>query len=220
MVRQTNEVEVAATWTNSVTAIRTNWTTRTLTNHVTVNLVRTNVLDRYQTNWSTLTLTNWESLVLFKTNWITQPVTNIVQVDLPRRPAVVVAAPADPVAPQEPQAEPAALALGAWAGPVAIEAARTSRPSANELVEVQLKVRRTDSTAGPVQVQSWRVEREDGAVLLVGQDQQFKRSLPLGKYKVEAKLKAEGDTYPLSVRGTLSVTLQDATVQPRLLVRK
>ena len=64
------------------------------------------------------------------------------------------------------------------------------------------------------------MEREDGAILLFGQDQQFKRPLPVGKYKVEAKLKAEGDDPPLSVRGTLSVTLREATIQPRLLVKK
>lgn len=91
---------------------------------------------------------------------------------------------------------------------------------ANDLVEVQLKVRRTDDTGVPVLVQNWRVERDDGAVLLFGQDQQFKRPLPVGKYKVEAKLKAEGDDSPLSVRGTLSVTLHDATIKPRLLVKK
>jgi hypothetical protein len=107
-----------------------------------------------------------------------------------------------------------------WAGPLAIEAARTSLRPTNDLVEVQLKVRRTDNTAAPVLVQNWRVERDDGAVLLFGQDQQFRRPLPVGKYKVEAKLKAEGDDSPLSVRGTLSVTLRDATIQPRLLVKK
>jgi len=107
-----------------------------------------------------------------------------------------------------------------WAGPLALEAARTSLAPANDLVEVQLKVRRTDDTGVPVLVQNWRVERDDGAVLLFGQDQQFKRPLPVGKYKVEAKLKAEGDDSPLSVRGTLSVTLHDATIKPRLLVKK
>ena len=83
-----------------------------------------------------------------------------------------------------------------------------------------MKVRRTDSTAAPPRVQQWRVEREDGAILLAGQDQDFKRQLPVGKYKVEAKLKVEGNNLPLSVRGTLSVTTHEAVVQPRLLVKK
>ena len=194
MLKQTNEIKVASTWTNYVTA--------------------------YQTNWSTLTLTNWETVVLFKTNRITQPVTSVVQVDLPSRPAAAAAAPADAVEPRAAPAEAASPASAGWAGPLALEAARTSLPPANGLVEVQLKVRRTDNTAAPVQIQNWRVERDDGAVLLFGQEQQFKRPLPVGKYKVEAKLKAEGDDSPLSVRGTLSVTLRDATIQPRLLVKK
>jgi hypothetical protein len=220
MVKQTNEVAVTATWTNSATAYHTNWVTKTVTNNLTLSLMRTNFVDQYQTNWSTLTLTNWETVVLFKTNWITQVVTNAVQVDLPARPAAAAAAPSEPVEPQETPAEAASPVPAGWAGPLAIEAARTSRPPANDLVEVQLKVRRTDNTPGPVQVQSWRVEREDGAVLLFGQDQQFKRPLPVGKYKVEAKLKAGGASLPLSVRGTLSLTLREATIQPRLLVKK
>ncbi len=158
--------------------------------------------------------------MLFKTNWITQPVTNVVQVDLPPRPAAAPATPSDAAEPPEAPTETASPAPAGWAGPLAIEAGRTARPPANDLVEVQLKVRRTDHTPGPVQVQHWRVEREDGAVLLFGQDQQFKRPLPVGRYKVEAKLKAEGDNPPLAVRGTLSVTLHDATIQPRLLVKK
>lgn len=220
MVRQTNEVEVTATWTNSVTAYHTNWNTKTLTNHLTLSLVRTNSVDRYQTNWSTLSLTNWETVVLFKTNWITLPATNIVQVDLQTHSAAAVTPRSEPAEPQEAAAEAASPVPAGWAGPLAIEAARTSRAQASDLVEVQLKVRRTDSTPDPVLVQNWRVEREDGAVLLFGQEQLFKRPLPVGRYKVEAKLKAGGEGTPLSVRGTLLVTLREATIQPRLLVKK
>jgi hypothetical protein len=220
MCKLTNHVEVAASWTNHVTAYHTNLTTRTLTNLVAVNLQLTNIMDRYQTNWSTLNLTNWETLVMFKTNWITQPMTNVVQIDLPTRAAATPAAPSETVEPQQAPAETASPVPAGWAGPLAIEAVRTSRSLANDLFEVQLKVRRTDNTPGPVQVRSWRVEREDGAVLVVGQEQQFKRPLPVGKYKVEAKLKAVGDDPALSVRGTLSVTLNQATVQPRLLAKK
>jgi hypothetical protein len=220
MVNLTNEVEVAGTWTNYVTVYHTNWNTRILTNHTTLNLARTNSVDQYQTNWSTLTLTNWETVVLFKTNWIAQPLTHVVQVDLASQPAAAATAPTEVVEPREATAEAASPVPAVWAGPLALEAARTSSPPANGLFEVQLKVRRIGNTAAPVQVQNWRVERDDSAVLLFGQDQQFKRPLPVGKYKVEAKLKAEGDDSPLSVRGTLSVTLRDATIQPRLLVKK
>jgi hypothetical protein len=64
------------------------------------------------------------------------------------------------------------------------------------------------------------VKREDGAILLFGQDQDFKRELPVGNYRVEAKLKVEGNNPPLSVRGTLSVMARETVIQPRLLVRR
>jgi len=217
----TNQVEVKATWTNHVTAYHTNLIPRNVTNHVAVNLVRTNFVDRYHTNWSTLNLTNWETVVLFKTNLITQPVTNVVQIDLPVRPVAAAPAPSEVVEPQEAPLETAfSASTTTWAGPLTIEAVRTARPPANDLVEVRMKVRWTGNTTAPLRVQHWRVEREDGAVLLFGQDQEFKRQLPVGKYKVEAKLKPEGDNPPVSARGTLSVTAREAVIQPRLLVRK
>jgi len=219
-VSQTNLIEVAATWTNYLTAYHTNLIDITLTNHVTCNLMQTNLVDRYQTNWTTLNLTNWETLVLFKTNWVTQTLTNMVQVDLPAHPAIAAAAAGEAAPPRENPAETTSLSPAKWTGPLALEAARTSRLLANGLVEVELKVRWTDDAPGPVQVEQWRVQREDGAVVLFGQEQQFKRSLPVGKYRVEAKLKAEAGDPPLSVRGTLSVTPNDATIQPRLLVKK
>jgi hypothetical protein len=185
MCKVTNRVEVASTWTNHVTAYHTNYNTRTLTNHVAVNRVRTNFVDRYHTNWSMLKLTNWETVVLFKTNWITQPVTNVFQIDLRKRPVAAADAPSEDVEPKETPAVTTSPAPVGWAGSVAIEAVRTTRPAANDLVEVQLRVRRTDNTAGPLQVQHWRVEREDGTVLLFGQEKEFKRELMTGRYKVE-----------------------------------
>jgi hypothetical protein len=217
----TNQVVVDALRTNVVVAYQTNWQTRTLTNRVAVNALRTNLVQQYQTNWSALTLTNWATVVLFKTNWITQPVTNVVQVAVPARPTAAEAAAHAVVESKEARAAEAAPTPAAtWVGPLAIEAARTSRAAANNLAEVRLKLRWTGNTVAPLQVQTWRVEREDGAILLFGQEQEFKRQLPVGNYKVEAKLKAEGDNLPLAARGTLSVTLHEATIQPRLLVKK
>jgi hypothetical protein len=217
----TNRVVVDALRTNIVVAYQTNWHTKTLTNRVAVNVLRTNLVQQFETNWSTLNLTNWTTVVMFKTNWIAQPVTNIVQVAVPARPTAPEALPREVSQPKEARsvAVTPVLATG-WAGPLAIEAARTSRPVLNDLVEVQLKARWTGNTAAPMQVQNWRVERQDGAILLFGQDQEFKRQLPVGSYKVEAKLKAEGDDPPLLARGTLSVTLHEVTIQPRLLVKK
>ncbi len=219
--RLTNQIAVSATWTNHVTAYHTNWDTRTLTNLVALNLVRTNILDRCRTNWSNLNLTNWQTVVLFKTNWVNQPVTNVVQIDLPKRAVAPAPAPVQSVVAREPAADMALLASGSgWPGPLAIQASRTARPPVNDVVEVQLKLRRTGATAAPPEVRQWRIEREDGAVLLFGQDQDFTRQLPLGKYKVEAKMNVQGDNPPLTVRGTLSVTTDEAVVQPRLLVKK
>ena len=221
MVKETNQVEVAATWTNQVTAYRTNWTSWYVTNQVAVNLVRTNVVDRYHTNWSTLNLTNWQSVVLFKTNWVAQPVTNLVQIDLPARPVAATPVPDEVVEPKSaPEGTVVSASATAWTGPLTIEAVRTAQPPVNELVEVRMKVRWNSNTSNPLQVQHWRVEREDGAVLLFGQEQEFKRQLPVGKYKVEARLKPEGDNPALSAKGTLSVTIREATIQPRLLVKR
>jgi hypothetical protein len=207
--------------TNVVDVFLTNWVMRKLTNQVEVAATWTNHVTAYQTNWSTLNLTNWQTVVLLKTNWLTQAVTNLVQIDLPSRPIVAAAAPNEVLEPKDHPLQTTMPALAAvWAGPLAIEADRTARPPTNDLVEVQMKVRYTDNTAAPPQVQQWRVEREDGAILLFGQDQEFKRDLPLGNYKVEARMKVEGDNPPLSVRSTLSVTTRETVVQPRLLVRK
>ena len=212
-----------------VTITRTNWAERWITNVIEVRMPVNRFVNEYRTNWVTqlrtnvvdIYVTNWQTVVLFKTNWLTQTVTNLVQIDLPSRPIAAAAAPSEIVEPKDAPVETATPALAAvWAGPLAIEADRTARPPANDLVEVQMKVRHTDNTAAPPQVQQWRVEREDGAILLFGQDQEFKRQLPVGKYKVEAKLKGEAANLPLSVRGTLSVTTLDAVVQPRLLVKK
>jgi hypothetical protein len=221
MRRLTNLVAVEATWTNVVVGYRTNLNTRTLTNRVAVNVLRTNFVDRYHTNWTTLNQTNWESVVMFKTNWITQPVTNVVQIDLPARPVATAPVASEVVEAKVAIVETASSVPGAsWAGPLAIEAARTTRPLVNNLVEVQLKAKWTGNAVAPLQVQSWRVEREDGAILLFGQEQTFRRQLPVGKYQVEAKVRAEGDNPPLSARGTLSVTTREAVIQQRLLVKK
>ncbi len=220
----TNSVVVDQVLTNFVVGYQTNLIMRTLTNYVAVNLLQTNLLDHYQTNWSVLNLTNWETVVLFRTNWIVQPATNVVQIELPQRPAAEVMPYPETTAPkQAPAATPAEAPQAtpvAWNGPLAIEAARTTRLPANNMVEVQLKVRWTGNDAAPPQVRHWRIEREDAAILLFGQEQEFKRQLPPGKYKVEARLKAPGDDLPPAVRGSLVVSANDAVIQPRLLVRK
>src|SRR5205814_62430 len=97
---------------------------------------------------------------------------------------------------------------------------RTDRPPANNLVEVQVRVRTAAEGEPQVRVQRWRVEREDGAILSFGQEQEFKRELPVGRYKVEAKVRQDADSPLLLVRGWLTVTASEAAIHPSLVVTK
>ena len=221
----TNTVVVNGVQTNFVKAYRTNWNTLTLTNQVAVDLLQTNVVDRYQTNWNTLTLTNWKTILVMKTNWVTQPVTNVVQIDLTSRGQVAAAAP-EPVTPRQapptPQAPPASqaketpLPTAPISNDISLEASRTARPAINNTVEVQLKVRWTGGVAATLLVQQWRVESEDGTVLFQAQDKEFRRDLPLGRYKVEVRVRREANGPLLAARGTLAVTARDAYVLQKL----
>ncbi len=168
-----------------------------------------------------LDLTNWETVVLFKTNWIVQPLTNLVQVNL-AAPPPIARAPVRAGSPPKASRGGAAVSTptSGWSGPLTIEAARTARPPANNLVEVRLRVRWNGHPAARVHIQNWRIEREDGAIILVGQDPDFKQQLQAGTYKVEAKVRAEGDNPPATARGTLSVTTREAVIEQQLLVKR
>jgi len=190
--------------TTVVEVEKTNLISRTVTNNVVVNAVRTNVVQAY--------LTNWETVVVMRTNWVTKPVTNVAQVDLAAQ--RTGSAPKAVTKPKEAAreiavAEPAAAPKEAFT----IQAARTARPPANDQAEVVLSIGWIGAIESPPQVQRWRVERDDGAILSFGQDQEFKRELPVGTYKVEAKLRREEDGPVLTLRGTLLVSLQEAVVQ-------
>jgi hypothetical protein len=212
---------------NVVEVYKTNHVTRNLTNTVVVDSVRTNLLTAYQTNfvvayqtnWKTLNLTNWQTVVLLRTNWVAQPANNLVQLN--PAPARTVSAPKPIVEPKVarldvPSSPPAVVATEE----LVLEASRSARSGANNQAEIQLKVRAVDEAEPAAQVQQWRVEREDGAILSFGQDQEFKRSLPVGKYKVEAKVRHEADGPLLLVRGLLTVNAAEATIQPMLVVKR
>jgi len=213
----TNTVVVNAVQTNLVNAYRTNWSLLTLTNQLAVEGLHTNFVDRYQTNWSTLTLTNWKTVLVMKTNWVTQPMTNVVQIDAGARPPLAAAPAAAPVAAPEP-ARPAPAARETILPParisndLSLEASRTARPVINNNVEVQLKVRWTGAVASALSVQQWRLESEDGTILIQAQDKDLRRDLPLGRYKVEVRVRREANGPLLAARGTLSVTARDAYV--------
>jgi len=83
-----------------------------------------------------------------------------------------------------------------------------------------LKVRGKGDSASPPQVQQWRVEREDRAILCFGQDQEFKRELPAGKYKVEVKVRQDEDGALLTVKGTLVVSSREAVIQQNLTAKR
>jgi hypothetical protein len=236
----TNEIEVRMPQNRFVNEYRTNWVERVRTNRVTryetnqvvrtrtnvawVDLIRTNYVQAWQTNVKTLNVTNWTTVLVIKTNWVAQPLTNLVEMDLPGR---------APGAREETGAarEVAAPRAAAWqagvpapstrvADGLSLEASRTARPPRGNLVEVRLAVRRVAGAVSPVQVQRWKVESEDGAILCFGQDQEFKRELPSGSYKVEATVGSEKNKLLVRVLGTLVVTTRDATMQQSLAAAK
>ncbi len=211
-----NTVSVPATRTVRVTEYKTNWTTLRRTNEIAVEARRTNLVSQWQTNWKTFTLTNWETVLVLKTNWILQPVTNVVNIDLlTNRPAVAKKAPtpSKPNLPKEIVVVAPALASAATpTEALQIEATQTGRRSANGLVEVQLTVNWSTEPEAPLHVQQWRVEREDGAILSFGQERQFKRSLSVGRYKVEVRAQRDENSPSMLARSRLTVSPSEAVI--------
>src|SRR5262249_36146187 len=172
--------------------------TRLQTNTVVVNAVQTNfvngfhtnLVERFQTNWTTLTLTNWKTYLVMRTNWVTQLMTNVVQVDAsPSAPVAAVVEPPRPApAPASAPRDTAPLAPAPISNDISLEANRTARPQINNAVEVLLRVRWTGAVASALTVQQWRVESEDGTILVQVNENTFKRDLPFGRYKVEVRV--------------------------------
>ena len=219
----TNRVVVNAVRTNIVSSYRTNWGTLTLTNQVAVQAILTNYVERYVTNWKTLSLTNCQTVLIMKTNWITVPVTNTVSIDLITNRVAASEGGATSNAAVESKL-PATSRLpvkgAVLAEDLTLEASASAHSTANNLTEVQIKVRSTAEGAAPLMVQQWRIERTDGAVLMTIQDTIFKRALPPGKYKVEAKARRDSRSPLLAVRGTLEVSSRDAVIQQHLTAQR
>lgn len=203
-------VPVDLVFTNFVNVYRTNVKILRLTNDIAVNLVQTNLVDCFKTNWQTLNFTNFETVFVMKTNWVTQPVTNVVRVDLPAQPTHF-SAPAPIVAAKSEVTKTIAPAVD---GPI-LEGTKTGSRSDNNLVEVVLRVRWPADTADAPAVQQWKVEREDGAFMTVGKEQTFKKELPVGSYKVEAKLQWDPDAPVLLLKGTLVVSANEVVVRQK-----
>jgi hypothetical protein len=209
-------------WTNLVDVYSTNNVTRLQTNKVVVDAFRTNFVQAYQTNLKTLHITNWTTVLVLHTNWVTQQITNVVDLDLPaKRPEK-----AGPRAGNQQVDPTASLAQtdpppseGQRTEPLAIAASKVPRMLPNNQIEVKLMVHWTNDTTAPVQVQQWRVEREDGTILCFGQDQEFKRGLPAGKYKVKVRAQREVNGPLLAALGTLAVTPGEVVLQQKTTVR-
>jgi hypothetical protein len=101
------------------------------------------------------------------------------------------------------------------AEPLVLQATRGSRISANNQIEVQLTAAWTQAPATPVQVQQWRIEREDGSILCFGQDPEFKRTLPVGTYKVMLKAQRNANSPLMAALGTLTVTSREVLLEQR-----
>jgi len=209
---QTNLKNLTLTNWETVVVNKTNWLNRSQTNVVTVDAWRTNFVEAYTTNRKTLNLTNWETVIVMRTNWVNQQLTNVVDIDLAAKGAAAT--------PQTSGDSGVRLATqpasGAEEGFI-LEAAKSSRPASDGKVEVELRVKSPSDTQAPFQVLKWKVERDDGSFLSFGQDAEFKKELPFGKYKVEARIQRQSGSAVQVIRGVLDVTSRDAVIQPTLL---
>ena len=201
---QTNFVNAYHTNLKTLQMFHTNEVTHFLTNRISVEQLHTNLVQVFQTNIKTLHLTNFVSVLQFKTNWVNQPVTNEVSIDLPAS-----------VSSPSPKGQGGAPAVAA--ATLALQARRTGQPTKGKPAEVQITVHSTNSAGAPLHVQQWRVEREDGSMLLFGEDQEFRRALPVGKYKVEVKARQPGTNQMLAALGTLSVMPSDVSMQQKTM---
>ncbi|HTL18017.1 MAG TPA: hypothetical protein VL793_12330 [Patescibacteria group bacterium] len=195
--------------TNCVTSARTNYidvfATNVLikihTNTLVVQAVKTNWVQTYRTNFVMLNLTNWTTVLAFRTNWVTKPVTNMVEIELPRETAVKTSADGG--------------TSSVFSEPLALQASRTARAPANNQVEVQLSISWRNGARVPVQVQQWRIERDDGSILCFGQETEFRRSLPIGTYKITVRAQRDAKSPLVAALGTLTVTSREVLLEQR-----
>jgi len=161
--------------TNVVDVYATNYLTRTVTNRLLVDLVQTNFVRAYKTNFQSLNLTNWTTVLMFKTNWVNQPVTNVVEVEMAAQ-----SSGGSSQSKSTPPESPASVTIDPPSDALVIDAAHIARPVNNGQFEVRLTVNWSTGREIPVQVQQWRVEKDDRSILVFGQDREFKRALPVG----------------------------------------
>lgn len=210
------------TQTNVVTVFATNTLTRTLTNQVWVDKFRTNFvvayqtnfIPAYQTNYKTLHVTNWATVLVLKTNWVQQAVTNVAQVDMARTevappPKAAVPEKSAPAVPSSPGSD--ALVL---------EASHGNKLAPVNQADVRLKAHWANRTDNEILVQQWKVQSQEGSVLAFGQEAEFHRNLPFGKYKVELKARFDSHSPVVTVRGVLAVTGRDVSIDQNSLASR
>lgn len=202
--------------TNVVDFYATNVVVRTVTNNVLLTVTQTNFVQNFQTNYRTLNLTNWSTVLVLKTNWVGQSVTNVVEVDIPR--------PAPQLAAGTPREKPAAAAVAPAGVPqseaLVIEAKRGTKAGGSGNVPVELKARWMNAGGRTAQVQQWRIEGDSGAFLCFGQEQEFQRSLPPGKYRVQVKARAGDSAATITAKATLLVSSTEVLAQQGILASR
>ena len=196
--------------TNVVDFYATNVVRVVSTNNILLTVTHTNVLQAYQTNYRTLNLTNWSTVLVLKTNWVNQMMTNVVELDVPRPMAQTQPVQTAGNTKVVPVSDNAPTALD----PVVLEAKRGSRAGGTANIPVEITARWSSGSARQLRVEQWRVEGERSAILCFGQEQEFRRALPPGRYKVELKARGAGTT--LTIKGTLVVSSNDVSMERRL----
>ena len=216
---KTNIVDLYATnrltktLTNVVDLYATNFVTKTLTNKLLVDLVQTNFVRAYKTNFQVLNLTNWTTVLVFKTNWVNQPVTNVVEVEM-------AAHSASGPSKSTPAESSASVTMDPPSDTLVIDAARTARPVNNGQFEAHLTVNWSAGADLPLQVQQWRVEKDDRSILVFGQDREFKRALPVGTYNIVVRAQRDTTSSLTIGRGTLTITPREVLVAQKPPVKK
>jgi hypothetical protein len=167
-----------------------------------------------------LFVTNWETVLVMKTNWIFQPVTNVVQLDMAgSRSAGTQTASLKHNSEPPGSRDNSSLNPSTLSSDLIIEATTTGRMNTNQ-VEVQLRATWGADPRILLQVQRWRVEREDATILSFGQEAVFRRMLPPGRYRVELRAQKDVNGPVLSARATLVLSPREAVVQPQLAARQ
>ena len=204
---RTNRIDVVTT--NFLTVFATNFLKLTLTNTVVLDQVQTNLFFAYQTNHTTLSVTNWDTVLVMNTNWISQPVTNVVEIAMPSPRSTALPPTSSSQATQDAAVQNAPATDTDGLKNLVLEWARESKNP----TEIVLTLKAVNEAELPVQVQEWRVERSDAAILLMGRDPEFRAELPAGTYNVTVKAR-RGETGPaLTLHGSIKVTPDAETHQ-------